>query len=87
LLPYFAINTTIPDEILAQSQDAMLQNNLQLLDLMNRLTSALEQDSRSRVNTLRVVQTTVFFLALLNFVVIVRRFDLMAGKLQSKRTV
>ncbi len=78
LLPYFASKTTIPDDVLLQSRSEMLQINLQLLDLMNLLTSDLEHDSRGRANILRIVQTTVFFLALINFVVVVRRFHLLA---------
>jgi diguanylate cyclase (GGDEF)-like protein len=78
LLPYLATRTLIPAEVLNQSQAAMLRNNLELLDLMNRLTSILEHNSLSRTNTLRIVQTLVFFLALVNFLVIVRKFHLLA---------
>jgi len=78
LFPYFNSQEMIPDAVLSQSQTEMLQINLKLLDLMNQLTTVLEQDSRNRANTLRIVQTSVFLLALFNFVVIVRRFHLLA---------
>ncbi len=80
LLPFIRSKMMIPDEILKQVQEEMLQHNLQLLDLMNSLTSALERDSRNQANTLRVVQTTVFILAMLNFVFIVRKLHLMNEK-------
>lgn len=60
------------------ARDRMLQHNLQLLELMNRLAFHLEKDSRERANLLRLVQTLVFALALINFVVIVRGFHLLA---------
>jgi len=73
LLPYTAREATIPDHVLASASKQMLQDNLQLLELMNLLTSSMESDSVSRANTLRAVQTVVFFLALLNFFLIVRQ--------------
>lgn len=73
LSPYTARDTTIPDDVIASANKQMLHDNLQLLELMNLLTSSMESDSLSRANTLRAVQTVVFFLALLNFFLIVRR--------------
>lgn len=56
----------------------MVQHNVQLLGLMNRLASHLESDSKERANLLRWVQSLVFVLALINFVAIVRGFHLLA---------
>lgn len=76
--PYMMTQTDIPAWVITRSRDQMIRDNLQLLDLMNRLTSSLEQDSLNRSSILRIVQTGVFLLALLNFLVIVRRFHLLA---------
>lgn len=78
LLPYLNTQAAIPAQIVEQSQIDMQHSNLQLLNLMNQLTTTLEQDSQNRANTLRVVQTLVFLLALINFLVIVRKFHLLA---------
>jgi diguanylate cyclase (GGDEF)-like protein len=78
LQPYFASKAVIPEAVLADSQAEMLSNNLQLLKLMNNLTSAMEKDSRDQADALRIIQTVVFFLAMINFVMIVRRFHLLA---------
>lgn len=78
MLPYMSAHTDIPAGVILQVQNQMIRNNLPLLDLMNRLTSSLEQDSLNRSHALRIVQTTIFLLALLNFLVIVRRFHLLA---------
>lgn len=82
--PYLSPQAAIPAEIVSQARSQMIQDNLALLDLMNRLTSSLERHSLNRANTLRIVQTTVFILALINFLVIVHRFHLLAQ--QSART-
>lgn len=78
LLPYVSARSPIPPAKLAEARDLMLQRNLKLLELMNSLTSKLEQDSRDRADTLRTTQTVIFLLALLNFVGIVRGFHLLA---------
>lgn len=78
LSPYLHSNTPFPDEILMQSQSNMLNNNLQLLELMNQLTSSIESSSLLQANALRIIQTIVFTLALINFVFIVRKFHLLA---------
>jgi diguanylate cyclase (GGDEF)-like protein len=77
-MPYVATQATIPDEVMKQAQMQMQQSNLRLLELLNSFTSKMEQDSLSRIATLRVAQTFVFFLALINFLVIVRKFHLLA---------
>ncbi len=84
MLPYMASSIAIPEEVINQARDQMMLDNLPLLELMNRLTSHLEQDSQKRANTLRVAQAAVFVLALINFLVIVRRFHLLAQ--QSAKT-
>lgn len=78
LLSYTSNPAPLPPEKLAQARQLMLQNNLQLLELMNSLTSDLEEDSRDRADTLRTTQTLIFMLALFNFVSIVRGFHLLA---------
>lgn len=78
LQPYLASDMSIPDAVLLQTQNEMLSNNLHLLNLMNKLTSAMEQSSRNQANSLRIIQTIVFILAMINFIVIVRKFHLLA---------
>lgn len=78
LQPYLTSKLAIPDEVLLQTQHEMLNHNLQLLNLMNKLTSAMEQASRDQANSLRIIQTIVFILAMINFIVIVRKFHLLA---------
>lgn len=51
-----------------------LANNLKLLDLMNRLTTVLEQGANEKANTLRIIQSTGILLALLNFIFILFKF-------------
>jgi len=77
MLPYMKTQADIPDAVVMQARELMLQDNRQILDLMNRLTSSLEHDSSARANTLRIVQTAMFVLALINFLVIVRKFHLL----------
>ncbi|MDR3392549.1 MAG: diguanylate cyclase [Sulfuriferula sp.] len=78
MLPYMAAHTDIPASAIADVRNRMIRDNLLLLDLMNQLTSSLEQDSLNRSNALRITQTSIFLLALLNFLMIVRRFHLLA---------
>jgi len=78
LQPYLASEMSIPDEVLIQTQYEMLNHNLELLDLMNRLTFAMEKSSRDQANSLRIIQTIVFILAMINFMVIVHKFHLLA---------
>lgn len=51
---------------------ALVAGNRGLLDLMNRLTSRMEAASLAQTERLRVVQSIAFFLALVNFAVILR---------------
>lgn len=57
----------IHQQALAAAQD----NNLQILKLMNDLTSRMEQLSKQKTASLRWIQTIAFFFAFVNFVVIV----------------
>lgn len=50
------------------------QHNLELLALMNRLTTSLEQAANGRADTLRLVQTGGILLAMLNFAFILFKF-------------
>jgi len=49
----------------------MVNNNREILKQMNRLTTALEQDSIRRTQELRAIQTGFFLVALANFLLIV----------------
>lgn len=49
----------------------MVRHNPEILALMNRLTTVLEQDSISRTRDLRLIQSSAFVLALANFLIIV----------------
>jgi diguanylate cyclase (GGDEF)-like protein len=49
----------------------MVRHNLEILALMNRLTTTLEHDSVRRTRDLRLIQTGAFILALANFLLIV----------------
>lgn len=80
LLPVASREAAMPADVVALVSQQMLQNNLLLLDLMNQLASSMESDSVARANTLRGVQTVFFFLALLNFVLIVFRLRAQANR-------
>lgn len=56
---------------LAFAADYMVLHNREILDLMNTLTSVLEQESVRRTHELRAIQTGAFVLALANFLLIV----------------
>lgn len=53
------------------AMDYMVAHNREILADMNQLTSALERHSVSRIETMRLVQSGAFVLAMLNFLVIV----------------
>jgi len=59
------------DAVYRWEMDYMVSNNREILANMNRLTSALEKHSVSRIQELRAVQTGAFILAMINFLVIV----------------
>ena len=75
IYPYTSQQTFIPQDVIDLVEQQMLQHNLTLLALMNELASSMESDSRGQANMLRSVQTVVFFLAMLNFFVIVRQLQ------------
>lgn len=80
VLPHALRQHPIPDAVLEQARQHLLQNNLRLLGLMNSLTSQLEGSSQRQANLLRLIQTVVFLIALFNFVIIVRGFHLLASQ-------
>lgn len=80
LIPYNGGATPMPKEAIELASQQMMQNNLLLLELMNQLAFRMESASVTRANTLRAVQTVVFFLALLNFFLIVRLLRAQARK-------
>ncbi|WP_230971098.1 diguanylate cyclase domain-containing protein [Nitrogeniibacter aestuarii] len=59
------------DAVWAPAATYMVSTNVEILQLMNRLTSRLEHDSVQRTEQLRVIQTLAFLLALGNFIAIV----------------
>jgi len=60
-----------PETLWPAAANYMVSTNSEILQLMNRLTSALEHDSVERTEQLRVIQTLAFLLALGNFLAIV----------------
>lgn len=80
VLPQVAGLRPMNGEVLDFARQYMVQNNLQLLRLMNDLATHLQQQSKERANLLRLVQTLVFVLALVNFIAIVRGFHLLARR-------
>ncbi len=53
--------------------DTLLHHNLQILKLMNDLTSSLERKATEDVAHLRLLQTSLLILALINFLLICKR--------------
>lgn len=53
--------------VLPAAMNVARENNLKLLDLMNRLTTNLEQFAKQKADRLRLVQTIGITLALINF--------------------
>ncbi len=60
-----------PDADRGPAAEYMVRHNLEILTLMNRLTTTLEHDSVRRTRDLRFIQTGAFVLALANFLLIV----------------
>lgn len=61
----------LDEEACRRAMAYMVSNNREILKQMNRLTTALEQDSIRRTQELRVIQTGFFLVALANFLLIV----------------
>lgn len=77
------MNEPIPGDVIAATEPMRqyaLQHNQTILTLMNDVTLSLEQASQHRVNLLRLIQTIIFLLALINFVVIVRQINRKANE-------
>lgn len=62
-----ALDTPAVMDVLPAAMSAARENNLKLLDLMNRLTTHLEQFAKQKADRLRWVQTIGITLALINF--------------------
>lgn len=73
LLAPLLINKYAPEQ-LAAAVDYARGHNLELLKLMNQLTTALERTANSKADTLRKVQTIGILLAMLNFGFILMKF-------------
>jgi len=71
----------LPDDNLLRIRDYMVRNNQEMLELMNQLTTFLEQDSVSRITLLRYAQSGAFLLALGNF------FFILGGLMRRQRDV
>lgn len=82
-LPYKAALTAVLNDedragmnpqALATAASYARSHNVELLDLMNELTSNLEKEANTRADTLRYVQTGGIVLAMLNFLFILFKF-------------
>lgn len=73
LLPALSSDALAARQNTAQALRAVQTHNLELLRLMNNLTSALEQDVTEEVFFLRSLQASLLILALLNFALVCRR--------------
>jgi HPt (histidine-containing phosphotransfer) domain-containing protein len=62
-----ALDTAAVIGVLPAAMVVARENNLKLLDLMNRLTTHLEQFAKQKADRLRLVQTIGITLALINF--------------------
>jgi two-component system, chemotaxis family, sensor kinase CheA len=62
-----ALDTASVIGVLPAAMAVARENNLKLLDLMNRLTTHLEQFAKQKADRLRLVQTIGITLALINF--------------------
>jgi two-component system, chemotaxis family, sensor kinase CheA len=62
-----ALDTAAVIGVLPAAMAVARENNLKLLDLMNRLTTHLEQFAKQKADRLRLVQTIGITLALINF--------------------
>ncbi|MCU0951670.1 MAG: ATP-binding protein [Burkholderiaceae bacterium] len=69
-----AQRTAVEPAVLRSAVDIARTSNLELLDLMNRLTTQLEDEARGTAGFLRQVQLAGISLALLNFLFILFKF-------------
>lgn len=76
LTPYMNQTSAIPQSVLTSAKTFMVDNNLLILDQMNQLTFTLEKASQQRTELLRLVQTIIFIIALINFFIIIRSIRL-----------
>ena len=73
LEPLLMHEQKIQQDQLQTALTTLQRYNLTLLDLMNRQTLELELDAKKQSHNLRVLQSIVFILALINFFIICRR--------------
>jgi diguanylate cyclase (GGDEF)-like protein len=69
-------NQPLDPALLIEIHNHLIQHGDTLLHLMNQLTIIVEKSSQTKTNSLRAVQLTTFFVALINFYFIVRLFQL-----------
>lgn len=74
LAPILSATPTLTPDAQRIAVEYALAYNLKLLDLMNSLTSELEQVAANRATMLRKVQAGAIILALVNFIVILMHF-------------
>lgn len=82
LQPVIAIGVAVGDDDLKAAMNTVINNNIQLLSMMNDLTTVLEQNATHEIALLRMLQATVLFLALCNFVVVCQRLMRQVRKAQ-----
>lgn len=76
LLPYLTDRDShFPNHIIALARDYAIAHNLTVLAQMNALTSALEHESQQRTDMMRLLQSFIFILALINFMAIIRNMS------------
>ena len=68
--PIISSKNKIPQQSLQDAIAYSNQNNLQLLDLMNQITTAQQNISNQRTYTLQIIQTAGLCLALMNFCIL-----------------
>jgi len=72
LHPYLTSNDPFPNHIIEQARDYAVTHNQSVLKQMNALTTALQHESQHRTNMMRVLQSIIFIMALINFIGIIR---------------
>jgi len=71
--PVLELGTTIDETALTAAVDTLLHHNIQILKLMNDLTSVFEQNAYHEVFELRILQGSLLVLAFLNFIIVFKR--------------
>ncbi|MDT8991481.1 diguanylate cyclase [Curvibacter sp. APW13] len=81
LEPWSEVPSTAPQ--MAQFSQFMVERNGAILEAMNQLTTSLESQSVAAVSSLRIAQTVVFSLSLLNFLFIL--WGMHQGRVRAER--